>query len=81
MTGGLPVLLAFLQDLLQLAATPVTLAYLFYLKLYKLQLHYTVKTWQLMRGSRFGFCVTLCSLHHVFGELDTNTQGICVPDC
>ena len=52
MLGGLPMLLALVQDLLSVTATPITLAYVCYLKLYRLQLHYTLSMWRLMRGNR-----------------------------
>lgn len=50
--GGLPIMLALVQDLLKLAAAPITVAYICYLKLYRLQLNCTFKTWRLMRGNR-----------------------------
>lgn len=52
MLGGLPMLLALVQDLLSVTATPITLAYVCYLRLYRLQLHYTLSMWRLMRGNR-----------------------------
>lgn len=52
MIGGMPMLLAVVQDLLTLAAAPITLAYMALCKLYRLQIYCTCTTWRLMRGNR-----------------------------